>query len=71
MTRGDISVTGVDPQHLQLVLHKLHDAGATVTQTDDGYTESAYYLDVALRLFPAFEVRNGTMLPTAPTASTL
>ncbi len=33
MTRGDISVTGVDPQHLQLVLHKLHDAGATVTQT--------------------------------------
>ncbi len=39
MTRGDISVTGVDPQHLQLVLHKLHDAGATVTQTDDGFRD--------------------------------
>ena len=37
MTRGDISVTGVDPQHLQLVLHKLHDAGATVTQDDNGF----------------------------------
>ena len=34
MTRGDITVTGVDPAHLQVVLHKLHDAGATVTQTD-------------------------------------
>ena len=37
MTRGDISVTGVDPQHLQLVLHKLHDTGATVTQDDNGF----------------------------------
>src|SRR3978361_398286 len=37
MTRGDIKVTGVDPQHLQLVLHKLHAVGATVTQDDDGF----------------------------------
>src|SRR5215218_5124473 len=26
MTRGDITVSGIDPLHLQLVLHKLHDA---------------------------------------------
>ena len=37
MTRGDISVTGVDAAHLQLVLHKLHAAGATVTQHDNGF----------------------------------
>ena len=42
MTRGDISVTGVDPAHLQLVLHKLHDAGATVTQHDDGFRVVQY-----------------------------
>ena len=42
MTRGDISVTGVDPAHLQLVLHKLHDAGATVTQSDDGFRVVQY-----------------------------
>ena len=42
MTRGDISVTGVDPAHLQLVLHKLHDAGATVTQHDNGFRVVQY-----------------------------
>ena len=41
MTRGDITVTGVDPAHLQVVLHKLHDAGATVTQTDDSFRSHA------------------------------
>ncbi|KAA0103253.1 UDP-N-acetylglucosamine 1-carboxyvinyltransferase [Mycolicibacterium sp. P1-5] len=42
MTRGDIAVTGVDPAHLQLVLHKLHDAGATVTQHDNGFRVVQY-----------------------------
>ncbi|MGK2854487.1 MAG: UDP-N-acetylglucosamine 1-carboxyvinyltransferase [Microbacteriaceae bacterium] len=42
MTRGDISVTGVDPAHLQLVLHKLHDTGATVTQHDNGFRVVQY-----------------------------
>src|SRR5712675_2523567 len=58
MTRGDISVTGVDPQHLQLVLHKLHDAGATVTQTDDGFRVVQYErpkaVNVATLPFPGF-----------------
>ena len=58
MTRGDISVTGVDPAHLQLVLHKLHDAGATVTQTDDGFRVVQYErpkaVNVATLPFPGF-----------------
>ncbi len=58
MTQGDISVTGVDPQHLQLVLHKLHDAGATVTQTDDGFRVVQYErpkaVNVATLPFPGF-----------------
>lgn len=58
MTRGDISVNGVDPQHLQLVLHKLHDAGATVTQSDDGFRIVQYErpkaIDVATLPFPGF-----------------
>ena len=58
MTRGDISVTGVDPQHLQLVLHKLHDAGATVTQSDDGFRVVQYErpkaVNVATLPFPGF-----------------
>ena len=58
MTRGDISVTGVDPSHLQLVLHKLHDAGATVTQHDDGFRVVQYdrpkAINVATLPFPGF-----------------
>lgn len=58
MTRGDISVTGVDPQHLQLVLHKLHDAGATVTQDDNGFRVVQYErpkaVNVATLPFPGF-----------------
>jgi UDP-N-acetylglucosamine 1-carboxyvinyltransferase len=58
MTRGDISVTGVDPAHLQLVLHKLHDAGATVTQSDDGFRIVQYdrpkACNVATLPFPGF-----------------
>ena len=58
MTRGDISVTGVDPAHLQLVLHKLHDAGATVTQHDNGFRVVQYERpkagNVATLPFPGF-----------------
>jgi UDP-N-acetylglucosamine 1-carboxyvinyltransferase len=58
MTRGDISVTGVDPQHLQVVLHKLHDAGATVTQDDNGFRVVQYErpkaVNVATLPFPGF-----------------
>jgi len=49
ITRGDISVTGVDPAHLQVVLHKLHDAGATVTQY-----ERPKATNVATLPFPGF-----------------
>ena len=58
MTRGDISVTGVDPAHLQLVLHKLHDVGATVTQSDNGFRVVQYErpkaVNVATLPFPGF-----------------
>ncbi|WP_199432747.1 UDP-N-acetylglucosamine 1-carboxyvinyltransferase [Qaidamihabitans albus] len=35
MTRGDLTVTGVNPHHLDLVLEKLRLAGAEVTAYDD------------------------------------
>src|SRR5258705_6569115 len=58
MTRGDIPVTGVDPQHLQLVLHKLHDAGATATQDDNGFRIVQYDRPKAVNMatlpFPGF-----------------
>ncbi|GAA3036809.1 UDP-N-acetylglucosamine 1-carboxyvinyltransferase [Actinokineospora globicatena] len=37
MTRGDITVKGVNPHHLDLVLEKLRTAGAEVTTFDDGF----------------------------------
>lgn len=58
MTRGDVSVTGVDPAHLQLVLHKLYDVGATVTQHDAGFRVVQYErpkaVNVATLPFPGF-----------------
>ncbi|GLV07725.1 UDP-N-acetylglucosamine 1-carboxyvinyltransferase [Mycobacterium intracellulare subsp. chimaera] len=58
MTRGDISVTGVDPAHLQVVLHKLHDAGGTVTQTENSFRVTQYErpkaVNVATLPFPGF-----------------
>jgi UDP-N-acetylglucosamine 1-carboxyvinyltransferase len=58
ITRGDITVTGVDPSHLQVVLHKLHDAGATVTQTDSSFRVVQYErpkaVNVATLPFPGF-----------------
>ena len=41
MTRGDVRVNGVDPEHLGLVLDKLQDAGATVTERADGFRVSS------------------------------
>ncbi|PPK64767.1 UDP-N-acetylglucosamine 1-carboxyvinyltransferase [Actinokineospora auranticolor] len=37
MTRGDITVKGVNPHHLDLVLEKLRTAGADITTFDDGF----------------------------------
>ncbi|MBB5805587.1 UDP-N-acetylglucosamine 1-carboxyvinyltransferase [Saccharothrix ecbatanensis] len=37
MTRGDITVHGVNPHHLDLVLEKLRMAGAEVTVSDDSF----------------------------------
>ncbi|RLK61415.1 UDP-N-acetylglucosamine 1-carboxyvinyltransferase [Actinokineospora cianjurensis] len=37
MTQGDITVKGVDPHHLDLVLEKLRTAGAEVVTFDDGF----------------------------------
>ncbi|BBY96569.1 UDP-N-acetylglucosamine 1-carboxyvinyltransferase [Mycolicibacterium fallax] len=58
MTLGDVTITGVDPSHLQLVLHKLHDAGATVTQTEDSFRVVQYdrpkAVNVATLPFPGF-----------------
>jgi UDP-N-acetylglucosamine 1-carboxyvinyltransferase len=37
MTRGDVTVRDARPQHLELALDKLVQAGATVSQTEDGF----------------------------------
>ncbi|GAA2684625.1 MULTISPECIES: UDP-N-acetylglucosamine 1-carboxyvinyltransferase [Actinosynnema] len=37
MTRGDITVRGVDPKHINLVLEKLRTAGATVTTGENEF----------------------------------
>ncbi|MFT4044357.1 MAG: UDP-N-acetylglucosamine 1-carboxyvinyltransferase [Gordonia sp. (in: high G+C Gram-positive bacteria)] len=37
MTRGDVTVHGVNPQHLRLVLNKLVDAGASVETSASGF----------------------------------
>ncbi|WP_091449297.1 UDP-N-acetylglucosamine 1-carboxyvinyltransferase [Actinokineospora iranica] len=37
MTRGDITVKGVDPHHLDLVLEKLRTAGAEITTAEDSF----------------------------------
>ncbi len=38
MTRGEVTVRGVDPHHLDLVLDKLRSAGATTDIQADGFT---------------------------------
>ncbi len=46
MTRGEVTIRGVDPHHLDLVLDKLRSAGAETTIRSDGFT-------VAMRERPA------------------
>lgn len=40
MTRGDVRVRGARAQHLERVLEKLGDMGATITEHDDGFAVS-------------------------------
>jgi UDP-N-acetylglucosamine 1-carboxyvinyltransferase len=40
MTRGEVTVRGVDPHHLDLVLDKLRSAGARTDTVPDGFTVS-------------------------------
>src|SRR3954465_5353673 len=37
MTRGDVTVRGARPEHLEIALDKLAQAGAVVSTTDDGF----------------------------------
>lgn len=37
MTQGDVTVKGIDPAHLHLVLEKLKNAGAVVEENPDGF----------------------------------
>ncbi|MFW0797425.1 UDP-N-acetylglucosamine 1-carboxyvinyltransferase [Gordonia sp. CPCC 205515] len=58
MTRGDVRVRGVRPEHLQLVLNKLRDTGADVEQFDDGFRVRQESRPVAVNVstlpFPGF-----------------
>ncbi|WP_019200282.1 UDP-N-acetylglucosamine 1-carboxyvinyltransferase [Tsukamurella sp. 1534] len=58
MTRGDITVNGVEPETLGVVLRKLQDAGATVTEREDGFRiaspERPHAVNVATLPFPGF-----------------
>lgn len=58
MTRGDVTVRGVDPNHLSLVLNKLRDAGAQVDRFDDGFrvqqAERPVAVNVSTLPFPGF-----------------
>jgi UDP-N-acetylglucosamine 1-carboxyvinyltransferase len=58
MTRGDVTVHGVAPAHLQLVLNKLRDTGAVVETFDDGFRvradERPRAVNVSTLPFPGF-----------------
>jgi UDP-N-acetylglucosamine 1-carboxyvinyltransferase len=58
MTRGDVTVRGVAPQHLSLVLTKLADAGAKVDWFDDGFRVQQEARPVAINVstlpYPGF-----------------
>jgi UDP-N-acetylglucosamine 1-carboxyvinyltransferase len=58
MTRGDITVRGVDPHHLDLVLEKLRMAGADVTTLEDGFrvvqTDRPRSVDFVTLPYPGF-----------------
>ena len=58
MTRGDVTVRGIDPQFLSLVLKKLGDAGAEVERMDDGFRvrqdQRPRAVDTATLPFPGY-----------------
>jgi UDP-N-acetylglucosamine 1-carboxyvinyltransferase len=58
LTRGDIVVHNGEPGHLELVIDKLTDAGATVTTLGDGFRveapERPTAIDVATLPYPGF-----------------
>jgi UDP-N-acetylglucosamine 1-carboxyvinyltransferase len=51
MTRGDITIHGARPEHLELPLEKLASAGAIITSTADGIRVK---MDVATLPYPGF-----------------
>jgi len=58
MTRGDIRVRGASHSHLEIVLDKLSQTGATVTTYDDGFavacSDRPRAVDVVTLPYPAF-----------------
>ncbi|MFY1698251.1 UDP-N-acetylglucosamine 1-carboxyvinyltransferase [Solwaraspora sp. WMMA2101] len=58
MTRGDVTVHGVDPAFLQVALDKVADSGASVEATDDGFRvrmdRRPRAVDVVTLPFPGF-----------------
>jgi UDP-N-acetylglucosamine 1-carboxyvinyltransferase len=58
ITRGDITVRGVDPHHLDLVLEKLRMAGADVSLVDNGFrvvmSERPKAVDFVTLPYPGF-----------------
>jgi len=58
MTRGDITIHGAKPEHLELPLEKLASAGAIITSTTDGIRvrmdSRPQPIDVATLPFPGF-----------------
>lgn len=58
MTRGDVSVHGARPEHLEIALDKLTQAGAVVTQLEDGFRvrcdERPRATDIVTLPFPGF-----------------
>lgn len=58
LTRGDVQVTGAEPEHLTLVLDKLRAAGAEVSSSDDGFRVHArdrpYAVNFSTLPYPGF-----------------
>jgi UDP-N-acetylglucosamine 1-carboxyvinyltransferase len=58
MTRGDITVRGADPRHLEVALDKLTSAGAVITRLIDGFrvvmADRPRAVDVVTLPFPGF-----------------
>ena len=58
MTQGDVTVRGARPEHLEIALSKLVDAGATVLTTPDGFRVTMHRrpssVDVVTLPYPGF-----------------